>query len=379
MKSLCGKLLSVLFLVLIFSFLGIQRTQLHLVFLKQTGQYQATEALILPRFSPHNEDAPVVVLCTHTSVDKLHRVFIQHARWNGPMSASVFVTNAGELAKYEAFRTNYTRTDIDFSVHFESNSSMAHQYPHNTLRNLAVENARSDYLLPLDVDFLPSQNAHEDIAGFLQNTSWFTENLHNQTLFILPVFSLAGGIGPPQTRQELVTMYNNRTAKQWHYHSGHAKIDYRKWIGGRRQQTGSQAISYPILPKNEFEPYFICFRPGLPKYWEDFRGFGFDKVSFVHELILKGHQFQVLWDFFVVHLYHPKASQADRNALANQNADLWRSTFTPYLYQKYNPKGMAQERWTYPRFREYLLIEKKKHESRLKAGAAESKNSSDPA
>jgi hypothetical protein len=278
------------------------------------------------------------------------------------MSAAVYLTSDEDEAEFQRFRTTtgyQTNDDVAFSIYRERNESIAHLYPHNILRNLAIKNAPSHFIFSLDVDFLPAMNTHKSWSIKLNDDNdSFQESLKHQTLFILPVFSLPQGVRPPSTREELVSMYHNKSAMEWHYPPGHAKIYYKRWTSNDRSspnQTLMDDFSYVIHPSPEFEPYFLCYRPGLPKYWESFRGFGLDKTSFTHELALKGYEFRVLWDFFVVHLHHSKGEANDRNNLANRNGDVWRDEFSPYLSKRYQPKGM-QERWIYPRFRDYLRI-----------------------
>mmetsp|Transcript_8748 Transcript_8748/g.20945 ORF Transcript_8748/g.20945 Transcript_8748/m.20945 type:complete len:393 (+) Transcript_8748:15-1193(+) len=305
-----------------------------------------------------------IVLCTHLSVDKLGRLAAQKKSWKGPMSVAVYLTSDQDEAEYQRFRSSYyyQANDVAFSIYREHNESIAHLYPHNILRNLAIENAQSDYVFSLDADFLPSENTYHSLTSKLKNDNSFQESLQHQTLFILPVFALPQGVvRPPVTREELVSMYHNKSAMEWHYAPGHAKIYYKTWTANNRSSpnhTLMNDFSYFIEPNLEFEPYFLCYRPGLPKYWEAFRGFVLDKTSFTHELALKGYEFRVLWDFFVVHLHHEAKGEAnDRNGLANRNVDIWREEFTPYLSNKYQPKGI-EERWVYPRFRDYMRVAK---------------------
>ena len=66
----------------------------------------------------------------------------------------------------------------------------------------------------------------------------------------------------------------------------------------KRQQSSSSTDSYPIEASLYFEPYFIAHRSSLPLYYEPFRGYGFNKQSFVVETVLTGFTFHTLRDFF---------------------------------------------------------------------------------
>ena len=65
-----------------------------------------------------------------------------------------------------------------------------------------------------------------------------------------------------------------------------------------QQQSSSSTDSYPIEASLYFEPYFIAHRSSLPLYYEPFRGYGFNKQSFVVETVLTGFTFHTLRDIF---------------------------------------------------------------------------------
>ena len=56
-------------------------------------------------------------------------------------------------------------------------------YPHNILRNIAMENALTDHILNLDVDFIPSPHSHDYLLTYLSSPG-----LPEKKALILPSF-----------------------------------------------------------------------------------------------------------------------------------------------------------------------------------------------
>jgi len=63
---------------------------------------------------------------------------------------------------------------------------------------------------------------------------------------------------------------------------------------------------YDIEYKAGFEPFVIGQKQSAPRYFEDFRGFGFNKISWLMEARAMGHDFAVVRDLFVIHINHPQ-------------------------------------------------------------------------
>jgi hypothetical protein len=115
---------------------------------------------------------------------------------------------------------------------------------------------------------------------------------------------------------------------------GHRATNFPKWL---ELVKGQKGIAYYTLSGTRkrkiqyFEPYVLGYRPGIPRYWEDFRGFGWDKISFFQECVAAGYDYAVLCDFYCVHLNHPDPSLESQNATHILN--------NPYIEQFKNYKS----------------------------------------
>ena len=309
---------------------------------KRQQQRQAQEKLRPP--------APSLILCTHLSVNKIDLVKTIHDSWNGPMSVAVWITTKEEMQDFRRFVSAFPDKNVAFHTFEEPKGSnnQTHNllYPHNRLRNLALKGvAESDYVLPVDGDFLPPKNSHRDILHLIQQQNGVRTMLHNKTLFILPAFkTVSKGTKVPTSRNELLKMYRNETIEEWHSKLGHGATNYKRWIHGKETNND---VSYQSLPPDPaFEPYFVAYRKGLPLLWEEFRGFGLNKVSWINELVLSGYKFHVLWDFFLVHLKHDREGSATKKQQWHRNRRIWTENYLPYLTNKYKPKE-GQKKWLY--------------------------------
>lgn len=55
--------------------------------------------------------------------------------------------------------------------------------------------------------------------------------------------------------------------------------------------------------ENDFEPYIVVTK-NVARYDERFVGFGWNKVSHIMELHVRGYRFHVLPDLFIIHMPH---------------------------------------------------------------------------
>jgi hypothetical protein len=183
-------------------------------------------------------------------------------------------------------------------------------YPNNVLRNIAQRNIESNYFLLMDVDFIPSPGTYQHLKQSLENDLFWTK-LRNNTVFVLPAFevfakdddSLATLDMVPTTKKELKQKLDRQEMATFHHYfpPGHYPTNYTKWF----EPNTLNEFSYPIKYMKRFEPYVVAYKRGIPDFWDGFRGFGFNAATWFWELHLAHFQFEVIRDFFLVHLNHP--------------------------------------------------------------------------
>ena len=332
-----------------------------------------------------------ICLCTHLTTNKLDRFLVLVQKWNGPVSVSIYITTENQLEElfmfYDEHNSKKVFNSIDVHVLLEKLPSiedkdyMYYGYPHNTLRNMAVEFALNvtEYILSLDVDFMTQQNASEALTKMIDaNPRMIRDLQQNNVVMVLPAFEQTIGADTvnmssehniklndantlshqlPQTKPDLMNQISQKKIEIAHqsFPPCQRATNYPKWF--KDDEDGKRSDYYYIDYELKFEPYTIVYRnissssspPSsnllLPKYYESFRGWGYDKSSFYMELYFSGYKFAVLKDWFVIHMYH-KSTKPIVDDPTFQGID------TPGNQQEQIIQTMIQDR--YKKFRHYL-------------------------
>lgn len=268
-----------------------------------------------------------ITLTTQLGLNKIARLSILAARWNGPVSAVVRLTSLEDLHQLKESLWDHRENlkKVAFHLYFEHKDRT---YPINILRNMAINEIKSDYFALFDVDFFPSPiNTHAHLKTLFQNNKILQEKMdHNRTMFVMPAWesdeivedqdlAVYNPLVYPESREMLTnTLQTSSERRRWHiFHDrvpeAHRCTNYPKWLS---MSTLDSEVSYPIQ-NNEFgyEPYVLGSVKGIPRFFPDFRGYGFNKHSFFAELHYAKYNFEVLRDVFVFHVNHPKSYGGD--------------------------------------------------------------------
>jgi len=102
---------------------------------------------------------PIITLCTHLSINKLDRLVLLAERWQGPLSASLFLPPTFPLSTaHDVIDTLFKLSPAiksHVSIHLvQGESDSDDLYPTNLMRNVAIQFAHSAYVLVNDVDFI---------------------------------------------------------------------------------------------------------------------------------------------------------------------------------------------------------------------------------
>ena len=187
-------------------------------------------------------------------------------------------------------------------------------YPFNALRNRALMLAKTEAIVLLDVDFLPSQS----LPQTYQNRPGLYADLlqtlvKEKTAYVLPAFQTEkqGADGrviaknvAKRGKLAAVNAWNNGNIAGFQvsqYPAGHSPTDFEKWI--------STDEAYNIEYLKGFEPYIMISRRYVPWYDERFRGYGRDKIVHLTHLAEQLKiKMRVHSSGFVIHSPHEKSS-----------------------------------------------------------------------
>jgi hypothetical protein len=297
---------------------------------------------ILARRSAVAKDDITLTVHTGPGITGLNRMLFLIHRWAGPVSVAIRVTSASEIQTFLDFVTQHLdqiqQTAIHLLMELPDN-----KYPHNILREMAMQETETDYFLALDVDFMTIPKCHDKLQALLRTDRALVQALRNKTMMILPAFNHEFKLQDnqlqdhvlPSTKQEALNMVQRNELTPFHvarFFPGHGPTNFGKW-----SQDDFDGSWYPIHYGMRFEPYVLGYKPGIPHYWQGFRGFGFNKLSWFIESHYMGFQFGVLRDFFVIHLDHSYNRMRGTQKGAFEELDRFRD----YLVQEYGADRKA--------------------------------------
>lgn len=314
-----------------------------------------------------------VTLVTQCSSNHLHHVVELSERWKGPVSVAVFTYDddfsdairsilhyhfcSDSVFKHVTFHLVFpiSRTPTDFSsvaksADFKLTCSQAPlvgssrstlnyaleeiEFPHNVLRNLAVNYVQTRYVFVVDVDMIPSEDVRTGFQKLLSR-----EELKNRTstkrAYVVPAFETKGA-KVPTSKSELLKDWSLWTARPF-YSELCAKCqrptDYDQWRDLPRPP--GLRVAYTVEWTDPWEPFYIA-RASLPLYDERFKQYGFNRISQVCEMHVAGYEFAVLDNAFVVHkgFKSPTGFHASKDDEQNRNRLLFRK-FKEELKMKY--------------------------------------------
>ena len=334
-------------------------------------------ANVVPRLSIIPQDA--ITLITHVSTSKLDKLILLQEFWGGPLSVAVWIKAKDDVRVFYSFLEHQATPALleATSFHVWMEYQPEPYYPHNKLRNLALRHSDSDFFMTNDADIITKPNSYRELMALMEQTApptspnrWgmkqlppevkydpntagtttplsFGEAMKHRALFVVPAFErhLPDGSNEvtadmlPRTKQELQQMRKAKLITE--FYGATSKIQgptqYHIWHANQTDWY------YPITYKTQYEPYVIGYKHGVPLHGEAFRGFGWNKQSWLREMgNHMNYRFYVLRDFFIVHRNH--ASVRKMGTEQNRNRPVWLA-FQQYLEKRYwmpNDKGQVQ-------------------------------------
>ena len=313
------------------------------------------------RSSQNKDDCEHITVTVQLDASRLNRFLFFLQRWNGPTSATVYLTSIQEIKIFLAFVANHsagegplgrladvhvllakTKPGLEAKMAREltfGTKVASQSYPHNLLRQAALDHTPSCFVLVLDVDLMPPM--HANLLQFLKSNKALQRRLRqHQTMAVLPAFNrartwtdadlLRDEVAFPTTRKDTLAMLALSELSEFRtsaFRPGHRPTDYGRWYGtagtppivstsmllqgssNLNLSSPSSSTFYSVNFEERYEPYVLVYRGdhhvgALPKYWGAFRGFVYDKNSWFMDAHYMGYSFVVLSTFFVVHLDH---------------------------------------------------------------------------
>lgn len=273
-----------------------------------------------------------VTLITQFTLSRLPRFERMVKEWTGPLSITIYLTDFSDIELLRSYLIDEEHLSIfrkvaltivkpDYSISEEALRTRL-RYPINKLRNLALQIAPTDYVLVVDVDFVPSPHMHQILITrgipLIQYPSAPPSSpTLRKTAVVVSAFILSpshSGESYPSTPVELASLLSSSPpqATLTDENAGHGPSLPSLLFSPSSPKTvrpylinsspfPPPAWSYDICYEPQWEPYYLLHRASHPLYDERFTDQGGDKQS--HALLLNalGYEFKVLRDVWFLH------------------------------------------------------------------------------
>lgn len=335
-----------------------------------SGTYMIVPNIVTPVSGSGNE---TLSLCSQTTANHLHYLKDLTETWQGPVSVTVFTHGADTVfALYAITYMHRCFEKVQSSVRFHIAYPILHppvhlnailnlemhcdnfeslksdenklnydyeiSYPHNVLRNIAIQYSSTPYIFIIDIDMTPSKDLSEQFGQFIRRHSASSLKGDNgeKLVYVVPAF---------ESQSDLKILDKKLLVKEWDsqnvrpfYKSVCWKCqkvtDYERWQS--LPNLFFLDVGYILEWEDPWEPFYIAKKEDLPLYEGKFKQYGFNRISQVCELHVAGYQFAVLNNAFLVHrgFKEPAAFHQQKDAENDRNRELFR-TFKEDLKERY--------------------------------------------
>ncbi|XP_034006077.1 beta-1,4-glucuronyltransferase 1 [Trematomus bernacchii] len=310
-----------------------------------SGQYRVYKNLIKSDFTTNHKpgsipSSHVLALATHTTINNLHHLESLVERWHNPLSVAIFahgqdvkfatalvyalsffcpqiqslvdfhlVCLSGEMASFpEQDREHFAGLEDCASVfsrletHRDKYKNYAISgnvsYPNNLLRNVARGGTESSYILVIDIDMMPSADLHQQFEAMILGRETASDEV-----FVLPAFEIRHARKMPGNKAELVQLYQVGEVRPFYEElcsRCQAPTNYSRWVNSHVRGSEPLEVGYTLTWVDPWEPFYIGPHT-VPLYDENFKQYGFNRISQACELHVAGYKFSVLSSAFLVH------------------------------------------------------------------------------
>lgn len=224
------------------------------------------------------------------------------------------------------------RTNIGYHIIYKETSTS--YYPVNRLRNIALSQVKTPYVFLCDVDFMPNFGMYEQLKKHVESIDISD---HKKALVVPAFETYFPNLNFPDNKADLLSnmKLGNIRPFRLELNSPHGPTNYTKW---EKADT-----PYKVFYKLYYEPYLVLPKD-MPIYYQQFYGFGYNKLSHTVELYLNGYEFIVLPDVFIIHLPHGRSLDKEQYYEKINNyfrcVKVMVNEFKKYLAQKYGQRGV---------------------------------------
>lgn len=280
-----------------------------------SGTYMFIPNIVTPHSPDDNEN---LTICSQSTVNNLHYLKNMSQTWDGPISVTVFThgydtvfalhTIAYMHACFETVKHSVSfhiaypilhppsniKTILNMDMHCNNVESLLTDkskvnygdqipYPHNILRNIAIEYSSTPYILMIDIDMVPSYDLNRLFQQFIRRRSisaGIGNNSKDQKMvYVIPAFESRTHIGRCD-KESLLKEWDLNNIRPFYEHvcwKCQKVTEYEKWRG--LPGLHFLDIGYILQWENPWEPFYIAKKQDLPLYDGRFKQYGFNRIS----------------------------------------------------------------------------------------------------
>eukprot|EP01137_Pigoraptor_chileana_P011739 Opistho-2@63135 len=269
--------------------------------------------------------------------------------WKGPVSIAVLL-EGDEEQKFVAYMSKHKILRMWVDVHLVERHGHLRDdkgafYPINALRNVALDNARTEWILVSDLDVMPNARMSIFLRSILKAESSYA-SLQKQddsrcpglVAYIPPAVELPLNVnynisrsgmksGVFYSKEDATTSLKSGQMRPMHTYFSLAYMPtrYGQWM----EAKDIYEVPYSV----RFEPYFIA-RRDMPRFNDSFVNRGGNFAQLIFHMHVAGYRFVVLPDVFVIDQPH---DVIHRSPFVHHLATMWAS-FSEHVVAMYNFK-----------------------------------------
>lgn len=240
-----------------------------------------------------------VSLLTQLTLDRLGVLERFLGMWEGPATVVFHLTDAEAMELYYKVQDSKvlrSRKSVTYHVVYKRQI----YNPINYLRNVALNNSHSPYLLFVDVDLIPNLGIYSSLKTLIKN---YMNQGNKTTILIVPAFQMFTDLGDatPRNKSQLLKFMPNKTIvgygmeRSWNL--GHKPTNYGRWTSAQKP--------YQAIFSDAYEPYVVVRREFEARYNQLLLERMGDKIAYIRLLHGQGFQFFVVPEDFIIHVPHP--------------------------------------------------------------------------
>ena len=232
---------------------------------------------------------------SETRLDSLQRIIKQ---WPGHVSATVYI-NGTDFDSVKGLMCDWLQSINRDNVQIHIVQDHSVWYHVNHMRNIAQDNAVTEYVYMCDVDFMimPDlyKNLMKDVPHFFRKHDSFSNVL------TIPALMAYENCTLPENKK--------RVDQEWDKCINRFDYGFPKFKGDPTNYTRWMLsnVPYKIPYAFHFEPYLIIKKIHSPRYEETFLQRWYDKMSHVLNQYSAGFQMWVYPHGYMVHMPHESA------------------------------------------------------------------------